>query len=402
MNFLFLTTKYPVAPGDTYMTSELAGELTDRGHSISVLHLNWDAEPGRKTLVLTGAHGEQIVDVAPRAIGKLNSLIYRASKFILSNIHARRELHKHLAASRFDATVSWTPALTVALPLRSVIRGGVAKHVLFVFDFFPVHHREIGLVPDGFIYRIAKALEDSVYRKFTAIICNFPSNIQYLKENYRITQETRVLSTPLWSEIAMPESEPREVVRGRYGLPQDRPIAIFGGQITEGRGIELMLEAAEFAARSQSELVFLFLGDGRLAPVAAEKAEISDNVVYMPGVNRSEYLSLLSACDIGMVATVEGVSSFSFPTKTIDYLRAGLKIVAAVEKGSDYLKLLADYDLGEAVNFSDPEDYFRIAQKLADKSGNGENGPDKIEQCLDEVFHVRHAADTLLNAVECG
>ena len=83
------------------------------------------------------------------------------------------------------------------------------------------------------------------------------------------------------------------------------------------------------------------------------------------GVNRDEYLALVSACDIGMVATVSGVSSFSFPTKTIDYLRAGLRIVAAVEGGSDYLALLSKYSLGEAVDFDDPKAYFCVAEKLA-------------------------------------
>jgi hypothetical protein len=40
---------------------------------------------------------------------------------------------------------------------------------------------------------------------------------------------------------------------------------------------------------------------------------------------------LISACDVGIVCTVAGVDS-SFPSKTIDYLRAGLPIVAAVEQ----------------------------------------------------------------------
>ena len=50
MRFLFLTTIYP-APGDSYMTGELAHELRGRGHEVEVLHLAWRAETNGATVV---------------------------------------------------------------------------------------------------------------------------------------------------------------------------------------------------------------------------------------------------------------------------------------------------------------------------------------------------------------
>lgn len=381
------------------MTSEIAGELISRGHRVSVLHLNWNAQRGSTTRILNGAHGEKIIDVAPRALGSPGSLVYKISKFLFSNLHARREMQKHFVMADYDATVSWTPGIAVGMPLRSAIRGGIQKHILFVFDFFPIHHLEIGLIPAGFVYRVAKSLENYIYRKFTAIICNFPGNINFLIENYPIRRNTRVLSTPLWSDISALQTEPRADVRLKYELPVNRPIAIFGGQITEGRGIEQMLAAAEYAHQRHSSLLFLFVGNGRLEPVVAAKAKELDNVMHIPGVSRDEYLDIVNCCDIGMVATVKGVSSFSFPTKTIDYLRADLKIVAAVEKGSDYLKLLSKYNIGAAVDFDDAEGYFEVAEQLVVdmQRENGIAGTSR--RCLEEVFHVRHSADVLLEAV---
>lgn len=366
---------------------------------MSVLHLNWNASRGSPTRIMKGFHGEKIIDIAPRALGRPGSLAYKISKFLLSNLHARREMKKHLIVEDYHTTVSWTPGIAIGMPLVYAIRGGIKKHVLFVFDFFPIHHLEIGLIPTGLVYRTAKILENHVYRKFTAIICNFPSNIQFLYKNYPIRQTTRVLSTPLWSDISAIQSEPRAATRLKYDLPADRPIAIFGGQITEGRGIEQMLAAAEHAHAKCSNLLFLFVGDGRLRPAVAEKAKALDNVRHIPGVGRDEYLAIVNCCDIGMVATVKGVSSFSFPTKTIDYLRAGLKIVAAVEKGSDYLKLISKYNLGAAVDFDDAEGYFEVAEQLVVDMQNGDDGGDMSRRCLEEVFHVRHSADVLLDAV---
>ncbi len=396
MRFLFLTTIYP-APGDSYMTGELAHELRGRGHEVEVLHLAWRAEAGAATAERDDA-GVRVVDVAPRAATSLGTLAYRASKFLLTSRHATAELERNFDLSRVDAVVAWTPALTVRGPLLKAIRAGVKARILFVFDFFPIHHMEIGMVPKGPVFEIAKRLEESLMRRFTTIVCNLPGNIGYLRRNYRLRPGQDVVSTPLWSETDAPPRSNRLEIRKKLGLPADRPLALFGGQIVEGRGIEQLLEAAAEAERAGSDLGFLFMGNGRLAPLVEAEAAKRDNVFYLAGVPRDQYLTVVAACDVGLVATVPGVSSFSFPTKTIDYLRAGLPVVAAVEPGSDYLDILTDFDVGEGVEFSDFSGFFRAAERQA--MNCGPELAERAARCLDEVFHVRHTADTVLAAVE--
>lgn len=130
--------------------------------------------------------------------------------------------------------------------------------------------------------------------------------------------------------------------------------------------------------------------------VEAEAAQRA-NVFYLPGVPRDDYLAAVAACDVGLVATVPGVSSFSFPTKTIDYLRAGLPVVAAVEPGSDYLDILLEFDVGEGIEFGDAAGFFAAAERQAARRGPELRA--RARRCLDEVFHVRHTADTVLAAV---
>lgn len=395
MRFLFLTTIYP-APGDSYMTGELAHALIARGHAVDVLHLDWRGAVGAPTR-LREDRGARVIDVAPRSIDTMGTLVQRASKFILTSHHAARELQSHFDLSCYDAAIAWTPALTIAGPLRRAIAAGVKARILFVYDFFPIHHREIGMVPAGPVFALAKRMEEALIRRFTTVICNLPGNVSYLRRHYRLRPGQDVTSTPLWSDVAAPAFEPRDQVRSRLGLPHDRPLALFGGQLAEGRGIEQMLEAAREAARAGSALGFLFMGNGRLAGAVAAEAAERANVFYLPGVPRDAYLSVVAACDVGLVATVPGVSSFSFPTKTIDYLRAGLPVVAAVEPGSDYLDILYRYDVGEGVAFGDARGFFDAAARQA-----GRKTPELVaraQRCLEEVFDVRHTADTVLAAV---
>jgi glycosyltransferase involved in cell wall biosynthesis len=222
------------------------------------------------------------------------------------------------------------------------------------------------------------------------ILPTLPQNADYLRRRFKVKPGQAVRVTPVWSDVApIPEAD-RQTVRRWHDLPEDRPIAVFGGQIVEGRGFDQMLAAAAAAHEAGSPLVFLFVGDGRLA--SRLQAEARDNVLWRPALPREAYLELLGACDVGMVATVPGVTSFSIPSKTIDYLRAGLPVVCAVEPGSDFSALLEGYGVGRAVSFGDARGYFAAAQALA----AGPRIDASAGRCLDEVFHVRHAVRAIL------
>ena len=109
-------------------------------------------------------------------------------------------------------------------------------------------------------------------------------------------------------------------------------------------------------------------------------------------MTRQAYLELLGACDVGMVATVPGVTSFSIPSKTLDYLRAGLPAVVAIEPGNEFIALLDG--LCRSVDFGDAEGFFRAAEDLA----RGPSIAAAAQERLDEVFHVRHAVAAITSA----
>jgi glycosyltransferase involved in cell wall biosynthesis len=223
-----------------------------------------------------------------------------------------------------------------------------------------------------------------------------PANADYLRRRFRIDAAQKVLVTPIWGDGTLVRGASRAAVRRRHALPASGTIAVFGGQLVEGRGFEQMFAAADAALRSGSDLKFLFVGEGRLGPAIQERAATRGNVLYRAQLSRPDYLELLGACDVGMVATVPGVTSFSIPSKTIDYLRAGLPIIAAVEHGNDFVRILEDYGVGAAVPFGRAELFFTEAERLA----SGGKITAAAARCLEEVFDVRHAVATVLDA--CG
>lgn len=399
MRFLMVCMQYPTGAGQSYMTTELADALRAAGHEVEVLLLDWSDARGGPVERFTTPTGVNVVRCGARALTGFGGLVRSASKFVLSGAHAARAARRHFDLKRFDAAIAWMPAMAIAPLVPMLRRAGVRHRLLFIWDFFPDHHHEIGRLPGGLPFRIARAWERRLLAEFTAIVCTLPGNADYLRRNYRVRPEQRVLVTPIWSETSPRPSVDRAAVRARYGLPAERPIAVFGGQLVEGRGFEQMLGAADVGQAEGSPLLYLFVGAGRLEPMLRARAERQANVACLPPVTREAYLELLGACDVGMAATVPGVTSFSIPSKTIDYLRAGLPVIAAVEHGNDLVSILDRYGVGSAVAFNEPAAFQREAERLATDAQVRAVVRTLAPLCLEEVFDVRHAVATVLEAV---
>ena len=389
MRILMACLYFPTEPGQSYLTTELAQALVAAGHEVEVLFIDWNATPTAADPPGRVWNGVRIVRCTPRWVDGFGKLVRHASKFVLTGRRAGRLARERFDLAKFDAFVAWAPALTIA-PLASMARrAGIARRLLFIWDVFPDHYREIGRIPAGPAFWLARAWEQRLMDQFTVLLPTLPQNADYLRRCFKVRKGQTVRVAPIWTDVTPVPAVDREGVRRRYGLQEDRPIAVFGGQLIEGRGFEQMLAAAAVGRKRSSSLLFLFVGDGRLAPIIQAHAgeTVRDNVLWRPAMPRESYLELLGACDVGMIATVPGVSSFSFPSKTLDYLRAGLPVVAAVEPGSDFSAMLQRYGVGRSVAFGDAQGFFEACEALA-AGGRIEAA---ARACLDEVFHVRHA-----------
>ena len=399
MRFLMICMQYPLGPGDSYMTSELADALVTEGHEVQVLLLDWHGAVDDQPEELTSPSGVRVLRCSPRRLDMLGRTIGDASKFLLSSRHLASVARSRLNLREFDVAMAWMPLTAIAPLVPLLSAAGIRHRLLFIWDFFPDHHREIGRIPGGLPYLVARYSEARLLRHFSTIFCTLPGNADYLRRNFTLTDEQRVRIAPIWCDATPRPPVDRAATRRRHDLPLDRPIAVFGGQLVAGRGFEQIFAAAQNAAEEQSSLLFLFVGDGALAAQLRQRSLFHSNIRWLPAMSRDAYLELLGACDVGMTVTVPGVTSFSIPSKTLDYLRTGIPIIAAVEAESDFIRLLEEYGVGIGISFGEARDFRREADRLAtDPAVKAGIGP-ATRHCLDEVFDVRHAVANVLDAV---
>ena len=268
------------------------------------------------------------------------------------------------------------------------------------WDFFPDAQVQIGMLHGRLKIKLLRALESYLMRRFDVIGCMSPKNIEYLHNHCAIGPGTQSVHLPLWTSRPSFKREPREVVRQRYGIPPDVHVFVFGGQFVAGRGIDDMLAAAERLDATADPILFLFIGRGPLAEDINALVRAGNRCVkLLPGVSRSEYLSLLSACDVGVVCTLRDVTVPTFPSKTVDYLLADLPILASVEAATDYGDFIESNGVGIQVLAGDVDGFVAAARKFCSSPQEAKMMESRAKACLDGQFSLDRAARIVLG---CG
>lgn len=337
MNILMLCTKFSVVESDGWLTNELAGAFAKSGHFVQVICVDWAAKLDHQPQTLVTSLGVRVVMIPPLSMKVFGRKMEKVVKWLFSSLNARKAAKQLTKERKFDLLIVFSPAVTMMTSLLAIIKQPNVKSYYVLWDFFPYHHRQIGLIKGYFAFLAAKRIEEYLIRKFDLIGCMSEMNIDYLKSHYRLKSNQKTQILPLWGNSAVAPITDKTLTRMEFKLPTEGTIAVFGGQLTIGRGIEEILSVANVALQNRDNILFLFVGNGPYTTLIRESIiHGASNIIILDWVPRDRYLQLLSACDIALVCTVRNVDVPTFPSKTVDYFKASLPIVASVEASTDY------------------------------------------------------------------
>ena len=395
MNILMLCSKYSFSDNDPWLTNELADSLVAQGNLVRVVVLDWSGgvvEPMRHI----STTGISVLFLPPLQVIGVGRFLRNLAKWLFSARVVARLVAAELQEEQFDLVISFSPSVVMRGLLSRCLRQFCCPAYLVQWDFFPFHHQQIGIF-SPWLVRFAAWFEEREIRRFTAIGCMSLKNIEYLQGHYHLRPEQNVHLLPIWGRPKVIPYLDRNELRRSNGLPIGRVIAVFGGQLVAGRGIEDLIEVAELARRRDPRLYFLVIGSGPLeADVKKYIGKKGTNLQWFPRIPREDYLQLLSACDIGLVCTVRGVDVPSFPSKTIDFFQASLPIVASVETTTDYSDFLILQGLGLSTEAGVVEAFLGNLQKLADDAGLRQDMGDRGRRYLKDIMNVDRIASIII------
>lgn len=395
---VLITTKYPDQIGHEWLTNELADKMSERDVSVSVVVLSWEFNDGE-----TGCSRKNNVVIHRLRLWKFlykKHVFCAFLKLALFSIFGVL-FFRHLIKSA-DLIVATTPcAATWALLLKSLNRK--ARRYLIVWDFFPYYVEGFFKKLPNSAFQLMVYFEGCLYRQFNDAGCMTTSAMHFMATKYEVSG-LKIGLLPLWTKQhphSQVSASEKAHIRRNFSIPSESFVCVYGGAMTRVQDLDKLVDLA-LCAIDNPAFHFVFIGAG--PDLIRLKSRVSNegikNVTFLPFLSRSDYGKLISACDLGLISLSSRHSVPSFPSKTIDYLRFGLPILATIDNSTDYGDILVkDIKAGLYVDTSSAIDLYAALSflrsspdALAEYSSNG-------RRYYDENLNVDYAACTVLQ--EC-
>ncbi len=338
---LMLTTKYPCGVGEGWLTNELAECFVNEGYTVSVLALSWEYSDGESDeLELNG------VKIYRRRLSKIlykKNIIFSMLKIFSFSLLVRLQYHRALKEA--DIIIATTPCIVVWGLLSFFWRQPKAKKYLILWDFFPYYMRDLWAGSKKNLFNFFLRCENNLYNKFDVIGCMTRGSVDFLKSNYRV-DPGKITLLPLWTKqlprLALSYEE-KLTIRNKYGIGKSSFVSVYGGAMSVVQGLDNIINLAQ-DVKVKEQFQFLFIGKGSELPRLRQRAvdEKLTNILFIDQVPRDEYEKIIAACDLGLVSLSGRHAVPSFPSKSIDYLKVGIPILASIDRFTEFGKILMD------------------------------------------------------------
>lgn len=206
----------------------------------------------------------------------------------------------------------------------------------------------------------------SLARKFSRSQCNdlnaviVPSHaIHQRLLDYGVTAPMHLLPTGV--PVEQFDGIGRHAFRERYGIAQDRPVALYVGRVAHEKNIEFLLDMIDLARVSMPEILLLITGEGpalnALRKVATERG-LNNHVQFLGYLDRrTELPDCYAAADVFVFASRTETQGLVL----LEAMAAGLPVVALGIMGT--IDILGAHR-GALVPQDDPADFAGVMLDL--------------------------------------
>lgn len=383
MNVLFLTMSSGLKNIETSgIYTDLIRKFRDEGHEVYVIY------PRERRLRLpTEVKHEgrvHLLGVKTLNVTKTN-LIEKGLGQVTLERQFKLGLEKYFGKVKFDIILYSTPPITFTKVIRyAKKRNPKAVSYLLLKDIFPQNAVDLGILTKdglkGVLYRLFRKKEKDLYRISDYIGCMSPANVKYVIEHNPEIDPAVVEIAPnsydIPSEISV-EYGVTDHIRQKYGLPINKPIFIYGGNMGKPQGIPFLIKCLE-AVKDRIDSYFVIVGDGteysKLETFMRERKPRAVSLFrYLP---KEDYNRLAKACDVGLIFLDYRFTIPNYPSRLLPYLMERKPIIAVTDPHCDMGELAEKNEYGFYCSSNSVEAFVKVIDKMlvSDMRQMGENG----------------------------
>lgn len=229
---------------------------------------------------------------------------------------------------RADVVHVYQGPASLAFPafILKSLRG--MPYVYDIQDLWPDSLSASGMMSNRLVLGAVTRWCNTAYRRASRIIVLSPGFKSELIA--RGVPEDKISVVYNWCE-EQPVVQNTDIIRQQTGL-EGRFVVMYAGALGTVQALDTILDAATMLAKSNPQIMLVFMGDGVEKARLQQKAQGSRNVTFLPRQPVSEAAEYLQMADALLIHLQnEPLFKITIPQKTQAYLAAGRPIIIGVE-----------------------------------------------------------------------
>ena len=372
MNVLFISISSLPHVSEHGISLDLIHEFTRKGHNVYIVSA-LEKREDRETYIAEEA-GCKIVRVRIGNNKKAN-LIEKGLTTVLLPGKYISAIKKYYADVKFDLVLYPTPPVTQVKTVEFIKKRDGAKTYLLLKDIFPQNAVDIGMMSKsgvkGLLYQHFRRVEKRLYWVSDRIGCMSEANVQYVLKNNPEVDPKKVEVCPNSIEVIDKSIDKAAsiAIREKYGVPQDKKVFIYGGNLGKPQGIPFVIKCMQ-AVKNIEDAFFLIVGDGseygKLESYVRSAQQA--NLMLMQRLPKEDYDTLVGACDVGLIFLDHRFTIPNFPSRLLGYMQAKIPVLAVTDPNTDIGKVIKEGGFGWWCESSDADAFKRkILEALGER-----------------------------------
>ena len=378
--FLSVTGLYDLSKRGIY--TDLMRQFVRNGHKVHIVS-PFERRMGRKTEVYESG-GAQILGVRTLNIQKTN-VVEKGIGTLLLEYQYMHAINRFWGDIRFDLVLYVTPPVTLNRVIRHIRQRNNARTYLLLKDIFPQNAVDLGMFSRrSLFFRLFRHKERELYRLSDHIGCMSPANVEFVLRHNPDVDERKVHVNPNSIEVQEQRVVNKNAVRRKYGLPTDRPIFIYGGNLSRPQGIDFLLQMLEQYEHDAS-LFFVIAGSGTEYPKVESwfSTHQPQNARLQPYLPKEEYDLLVQSCDVGMIFLDRRFTIPNFPSRLLSYLEYRMPVIIASDTNTDIGRIAEENGFGVWSESGDAAHFIANVERLMNPQTRKEMGERGYRYLLD-------------------
>lgn len=398
MNIIFLTMSQVTNIEARHIYTDLLRKFRNEGNNIYIV-LPRERRSGLQT-ELYEQNGVHFLGVRTLNLQKTN-VVEKGLGQVLVEKQYKAAIKKHLSDVKFDLILYSTPPITFPKVISFLKSNNPqAKTYLLLKDIFPQNAVDIGMMSTtgvkGVLYRFFRKKEKKLYALSDFIGCMSPANVEYvLKHNPEIAPD-RVEVAPNSVELVNTDNTnltEKSVIREKYGIPIDKPVFIYGGNLGKPQGIDFLVKCLD-ANKGRKDCHFVVVGSG------TEQQKIQtwydttkpENTTVLKALPKADYDTLVQTCDVGLIFLDHRFTIPNYPSRLLSYLEYKMPVLCATDPNTDMGRIAEENGYGYWCESNSVEAFTAIVDKMiqSDRKVMGEKGFEFLKKnyLVDNTFNA--------------